>query len=181
MITAEMANLRKIQPATHFENSKVRKRFLSQMIPLCSLLNRHGIVAELKKTNVLVEKDGRKVYVVLEKGETRYSETDLIFKVACEELNYLVEANQMRGVIRTLVRWGVLSQEDISEEEIEETSEQCRISCANCGMAQCMNRFMQCKVCNERDKCSDFPCFRGFYCCKACQVEDWKRHKAEDH
>ena len=173
-----------IPVSNRFENSRVRKRFLSQMIPMCGLLRRHGVQADVIDTLVRIRRDERLVFVFLRDGEKRFSDLDMIFLVGDCNRSYSVAANQMCGVLRTLVRWGVLAHGEISEKEIYDTVDSACIRCAGCGELQkdlLGTRFKQCKVCRDRDDAMALPEFKGFYCCSDCQRSDWARHKAEDH
>jgi len=172
-----------IPVAKRFESSRVRKRFLSQIIPMTRLLSRYGFEITMTETLVSLKKSGLEFYVFVREGEQRYSRNDMIFLICDKrESQYHVAANQMSGILRTLVRWGALAQDEIPPHEIEETLDAARIQCAGCGDTEPMNqRFMQCKVCHERDRMHTLPEFKGFYCCVECQRRDWTRHKAEDH
>jgi len=162
-----------------FENSRVRKRFLSQMIPMCGLLRRHGLEADVANTLVRIRRDDRFAFVFLEEGEKRFADTETIFLVGYSKRNYSVASNHMSGVLRTLMRWGFLADGEISEEEICNTVVSACIRCAGCGGMG--KRFRQCKMCKDRDDATALPRFRGFYCGSDCQRRDWARHKAEDH
>lgn len=168
--------------AKRFENSRVRKRFLSQMIPMCKLLIRYGMEVRFAETLISIEKQDLQFFVFLEEGERRYSELDMIFLVSDARRKGSVAANQMRGILRTLVRWGALTKDEIPSEEIDKAVDEARIKCAGCCRAQMFGeRFKQCRTCRDNDMAARLPEFKGFYCCMDCQRRDWTRHKVEDH
>ena len=174
-----------LELAKCFSNSKVRKRFLKQMLPLRDLLEECGLESRIvDKAKLYIKGNGKNVVVALEEGERRYGEMDQIFCI-CEldnSIDYHVRANQSSGVIRTLVRWGVLDEDEISDCKIEETTERGVVSCDNCGCPQRYSqRLKQCKLCHDNDKREDEPGFFGFYCCKKCQIAQWSVHKVMFH
>ena len=135
-------------------------------------------------TIVCICRGEMRAFVVLREGEARFGALDMIFLVSGCGQTYSVAANQMSGVIRTLVRWGMLSDGEIADEAICETSNSARIRCAGCGEPQnelSGERFRQCRVCKERDGAVELPDFKGFYCGGECQRKDWARHKVQDH
>lgn len=174
------------QLAEQFPNSRTRKRFLSQILPLQKLLRMYGLGAKIvNKTWFCIQKQELNVIVGLELGDRRFHDDDNIFVVCLiRGIDYHVKANQLKGVIRTLVRWGLLGVDEIPEEMIEKTVEEGRIRCDSCEKPQlCIfsERFKQCKLCNTRERVEDEPGFNGFYCCKQCQVADWSKHRKLFH
>jgi hypothetical protein len=186
----------KIELAKSFPNSKVRKRFLKQMVPLHRLLDAHGfdcafLVFSDSPTMLRISRNDQVMVVGLMDGDTSFKDTDLIFCVCLVKsvgkgvngLDYIVRVNQLRGVIRTMWRWGVLGCDEIPEDNIDKAIEDARISCSAChGPQPCFGeRFKQCKLCSETEKEQQIPDFRGYYCCSACQRSDWNQHKRAHH
>ena len=163
------------------------------MVPLHKLLEAHGVecaflVFSGSPTMLRIRRKGYTIIVGLKEGELGFGELDLIFCVSLVEspgdgLDYHVCANQLRGVIRTMWRWGVLGCDEIPEEDINAAMDDARIRCSACREPQpCLGgRFKQCKLCNEEGKTQKFPLWTGFYCCSACQASDWDRHKRAHH
>jgi hypothetical protein len=179
----------KIECAEKFSNSKVKKRFLTQMIPLKSLLTVHGLGAFFALPTIFcITNRTNKIVVALEEGECRFGDNDLIFCIfdldEIHQPGYHVRANSMKGVIRTLVRWNVIGENEITDDEIDVTAELGHTHCACCGRRQTFMqscRYKQCKICHDRDKREDFPGFNGFYCSKDCQKRNWATHKKQFH
>ena len=172
--------------ASEFETSRVKKRFLTQMAGLKQYLEGHGFECQfIINTLLVIRKDGQQVAVGILTEERRHTDGEMIFRVMLEgndESHFAV--NQIRGVIRTLIRWGLMSQ--ITEEEMEDVVSHAAIRCAYCtGQQRCYGvgdaRFKQCRTCHEKDRGVDFPSYQGFYCCKECQVKDWRTHKSMCH
>ena len=158
------------------------------MVPLQQLLRAHGIEACFPIPTLLhITKKDCLIVIGLEEGEHRYQDLDQIFCVCNpgdKGIDYHVRANQMKGVIRTLKRWQIIDDEEITDDEIELTAEKGYISCDGCQERQSFNahnRFKQCKLCNENEKAQDFPHFKGFYCSKDCQNTHWGVHKQQFH
>jgi hypothetical protein len=172
-----------------FENSRVRKRFLTQMVPLRNLLREYGYESSIVACAWLYIKRPGNAYgavVALQEGELRFGDRDAIFRVCCldRSVKYHVNTNQIRGVLQTLVRWGLLGANEIPEETVKQTIEKGRIRCGHCGQAQISalnHRFKQCKLCKDTEKSEDAPAFNGFYCSKRCQVAHWQDHKKRFH
>jgi len=172
--------------ASKFETSKVKKRFLTQMAGLKHFLEGHGFDCQFPiNTFLVIKKDGQQVSVGILNRERRHTDDEMIFRVVLKGYDEShVAANQIRGVIRTLIRWGLMSQ--ITDEEMEDAVSHAAIRCAYCAVQQrCFGagyaRFKQCRKCHEKDRGVDFPAYQGFYCCKECQVKDWKTHKSVCH
>ena len=182
-----MSGKHSIELAKEFPNTRTRKRFLSQILPLQKLLRMYGLNAQIvNRTWFYIKKQELNVVVGLKMGDCRFQNDDDIFCICLLERNvdYHVNANQLKGVIRTLVRWGLLRMNEIPEEMIEQTVEEGFIRCDSCDRAQLCrfsHRFKQCKLCNDRERVEDEPGFNGFYCCKECQVANWSEHKRLFH
>ncbi len=174
-----------IELAKCFSNSKVRKRFLKQMLPLRDLLEEYGLESRIvDKTKLYIKGNGKNVIVAHEEGERCYGEMDQIFCVCKLDtlMGYHVRANQSSGVIRTLVRWGVLDEDEIPDDRIQETNDQGSICCENCSNPQMFcQRFKQCRLCHDMDRNEGEPGFNGFYCGKQCQIAHWSEHKRMFH
>ena len=173
--------------ASEFSNSKVRKRFLTQMMPLQNLLIKHGLDAFFHHNHAptaifILNKEGQTVIVGIEEGERRYHDIDLIFCIfnPVSQMQYHVKVNQMKGVLRTLVRWGMLGENQIDEDDIDAAVQEGYIHCSGCLSPQTFmatHRFKQCAICHAREKAERLPRFQGFYCSKECQQRHWKEHK----
>lgn len=183
----QMSN-RMITLAQHFQSSRVKKRFLKQMIPLQKLLKAHGMQAFFPIPTLLhiINDQGQTIVVGLEDGERRFQDTEQIFcvfnadEMILETPAYYVRVNQMRGIIRTLVRWEMMGEHIIDESEIECAEMEGHMQCDGCGRKQVcmtMERFKQCRLCHDKEKTQIFPEYRGFYCGKECQREHWRVHK----
>lgn len=183
-----------IKAALCFENSKVRKRFLKQTMALKALLDGHGCecvflgaskdVSSWQPIILSIKKNEHECWVFLREGEKEYTERDMIFLMCSltTKHDYTPAANQIAGMIRTLIRWSVLKKDEISDEELSAAQTKGSIVCELCcETQQFLDRFKQCFLCKRHDDELVFPAYRGFYCCKACQVHDWKRHSTSVH
>jgi hypothetical protein len=176
--------------AEQFPNSKIRKRFLQHTIPLRDLLSEYGFVAGFRGPTLLHLKRGNQEFaVVIKEGVEKTDTMGMIFtvcKINDESINYHVVANQLSGVIRTMVRWGGLGADEIPEHMIDEALNRAHIQCDNCGQMQlCAGitpdyKFKQCQLCKENTTVPDCA-VSGFYCSKECQREHWPVHKGLMH
>ena len=175
-----------------FRDTRVEKRFLTQMVALHLLLNKHGFrcgfLGKYGATMLKIERGGRGVVVGIREGERRFKDLDVIFHVCnlveAEGVDYTPTVNNLSGVVRTLRRWGILGPDEITDEEVCHASDQGTIKCDACDERQPFGstvRFKQCSLCRERDKVTWIPRFRGFYCSVACQGAHWRAHKEEFH
>ena len=169
-----------------FASSRVRKRFLKQMIPLRNLLKAYGLESFLVMGNTMlhIKRHEMGVVVALGAGECRYREMDPIFCVCPlhDTVDHIVRVNQLSGVIYILVRWGVLGENEILDDKVEQAEDEGQICCDNCKNQQMLReRFKQCKLCNDRERVENEPGFNGFYCSKQCQIAHWSEHKRMFH
>ena len=181
--------------AYSFERSRVKKRFLKQMIPLSRLLRRHGFDCELKglpsadyPTFLVISKGVHTVMVGILRGECRFEDQDAIFCVRDDSEQTLAQAghrkevvltNNLVGVLAILIKLDMLGNDEIPEDELDQVVEEGQIRCCCCQEQQPStgNRFKQCSTCADKDKARKIPHFSGFYCSAECQRTDWSRHK----
>jgi hypothetical protein len=174
--------------AEHFPNSKIRKRFFQQTVPLRDLLSEYGFVTGFPAPTCLILKRGDHEFgvVLKEEGVERIDQVLTVCKINDESLDYHVVANQLSGVIRTLVRWGGLGAGEIPEHKIGEALTRANIQCDNCGRRQpCAvltpeSKFKQCRLCKENTTVPDCA-VSGFYCSKECQRVHWAVHREQMH
>jgi hypothetical protein len=176
--------------ATSFASSRVRKRFLKEMVPLGRLLGRHGFECSFpfdggSPTLLCIERGGRLASVLIFHGERRYRAGEAIFILVepCEgPAKELVGFDQFEGAIEVLLEWGMLSLGEITQAELEETRRECAIRCAGCQEEQRGDaRFKQCGLCHERDASQWLAEYNGLYCNAMCQANHWAAHRRECH
>jgi hypothetical protein len=178
--------------AESFRDTRVEKRFLTQMVALHLLLNKHGFDCRFEgrngATRLTIERGGCAAVVGILNGERRFRDTDAIFSVNSLAgdggVDYTTAVNCLSRVVRALRRWGMLGPDEITDEEVCHASDQGTIKCDACDERQryaSTVRFKQCALCRVSDKAAWIPRFRGFYCSVACQGAHWRAHKEEFH
>ena len=188
--TTQSSEQNYFQISEQFPNSKIRKRFFQHMIPLRDLLIEYGFHSGFPSPTWLYLKRGDHEFaVVIKEGVESLAYMGMLFtvcKIKDESIDYYVVANQLSGVIRTLVRWGGLGADEIPEHKIDEALDRAHIQCDNCGQMQlCAGitpdyKFKQCQLCKENTSVPDCA-VSGFYCSKECQRAHWPVHKGLMH
>ena len=167
-----------IKPATRFENSKVRRRFLTQIFPLARLLEKHGLCCAFLMPSIFrITAQERQCMVFVEDGERRFDLDAMIFVMAetHREGGLCMTCNQLSGVVRVLEKWGYLARGAVSEEDLGRTLFEACAACCHCGVR--LQALKQCALSKQDDKELQFPAYEGFYCCKTCQTDHWAVHR----
>ena len=176
--------------ATFFTGSRTRKRFLKQTTALYHMLRSHGFDiffdGEGDPTIMGVEKGDQVMLIGIQEGERRFLDTDPIFCIQNGVQGTATEkvwASNLRCAAGLLVKWGMLAEGEVTEDEISEAAAGGRICCSGCLAQQPARgpRFKQCGLCNARERKQRLPSFRGFYCGPVCQRSDWAAHRLSCH
>jgi hypothetical protein len=176
--------------AEAFHGTRLRKRFLSEMVPLQKLLVAHGVDAVFAPNGpptclLIARRDtGAKVIVGIPEGERRRLDTDPVFHMhrfdAAGKAIECGDVNQWRGVYTVLMQWHILGPDDIPEDALKQLGREAGIRCACCHRLQPYKapRFKQCRCCRDAERPQRFPAFNGFYCSEDCQATHWPLHRA---
>ena len=185
--------------ADEFVSHRVRKRFLTQMIPLRRLLIAHGFDVRFPSkgspVTLSIQRNGenRLVFVGTQAGSVDFKEADMVFRMirlqrveGSGDFQFpapSVRSNHLAGLLEALEHWGVLRPNEITKREILEASLEAKIKCGACCEVQTdkTHRFKQCALCSRKDKSQRLPDFNGFYCSKGCQASHWPTHRRRCH
>ncbi len=186
----------RVDLAKTFECSKVKKRFLKQAVALKRVLEAHGFNASFPPcfsapTVLGISRGEHFVAFGTLTGERRFQEAAPIL-YTCNISGWetfpgtrCVASDQNRGALEGLIGWGMLREDEITQEELEGMFDDCLIRCSRCQArqpyAEGAPRFKQCSLCHREDKTKWIPDYHGFYCGGACQAEDWAEHKKKYH
>ena len=181
--------------AESFSSQKVKKRFLSVVIPLQKLLNTHGFSATFNDdgcdaTKLFIVRGASGVLLGLMEGERRSHRTDLIFIIVDVSVSALntrgcarTRTDSIVGIIRTMETWMILGVDEIPDAELKRSWERTLIRCCMCHVKEYPDsiKFKQCRLCHDSERTQRLPAWVGFYCSSACQSADWKEHKQTFH
>lgn len=163
--------------AQRFENQRARRRFLSQVGPLCRLAESTGREAYLMETGTVVRIREHTTVIHVCMLEGMQDTDNLFFVLDQNDTENMYQTSCLTGILTAAREMGVMR--DVPADEVNKAVQAATLACVGCGTTQ--GRRKQCRTCREMDRSSLMPKFRGYYCCTGCQHRDWRRHRAEEH
>jgi hypothetical protein len=177
--------------------SKTNQGFVREAQALASVLKGHGFEVNFRRWEkgfpiVLFFSKGGRTAVL---GPPPAGSTDIpgprdglsvsVFRVHGWPLNFPgacgLITNRLRAVVRRLVVWGLLDQEEVKEHELVKMDNARVARCSRCQKREEKQCFIQCVHCQQDDAARFLPTGRGLYCGDACQNQDWCEHRRKFH